>query len=221
MDTFTIITHNLIRNYVLYIPSITISKLKSTVYEGIIPEEAVNTLVFFDDKRQYSTDIKTFSILKLVAKKDILDNNLFQLFEAKRNLEDQHFRVLLDKYMTQVEGHLFATKWMYKNIDKVFKGVDDSIINLFKLQAEYFESHNNEINKHFKIQAHKFSAKNEQLLKHFEDSYSNPDFKIIVPDFSNNSSVKQKSKSVKKQKVMVSDEEIDRFLLTTIFNVEL
>ena len=221
MDTFTIITENLTRKYVLYIPPILISKLKSTVYEGIIPDQDTNTLVFLDDNRQGSTNINAFSMFELVGKKDILDNNLIQLFEAKKNLEEQHFRVLLDKYISQVEGHLFATKWMYKNINKVFMGLEQSFVNLFKLQAEYFESHNNELNRHFEIKSHKISDKNVQLLKHFEDTYSNPDFKVIVPNFKTNGFVNKKSKSVKKQKAKVSDEEIDRFLLTTVFNVEL
>jgi hypothetical protein len=111
---------------------------------------------------------------------------------------------------------------MLDNIGKIFEGVEEHIINLFKLQLQYFQKHNTDLNLHFEIQKQKTSIANEKMLKHLKDTYSNPNFKIKVPDFPKSKLLlKQKVKPVKKKKVLPSDQDIDRFLLTTVFNVEL
>jgi hypothetical protein len=222
MDTFNTLKNNLIRNYAFYIPTIAIEKLKATVFEGIIPIEACDTLAFFDNERIISTNFKTLTILKLTSKKDILDENILLLFEAKKNLDSQHFLFLLNNYIPHVEGHLLVTNLMLDNIGKIFEGVEEHIINIFKLQLQYFQKHNTDLNLHFEIQKQKTSIANEKMLKHLNDTYSNPNFKIKIPDFPKSKLLlKQKVKPVKKKKVLPSDEDIDRFLLTTVFNVEL
>ncbi|WP_372758105.1 hypothetical protein [Mariniflexile sp.] len=222
MDTSTIITDNLIRNYVFYFPTEAISLLESTVLKGAIPLEACNELAFFDIDKKVSTNFKNFSIIKLVSKKEILDRNLLHLFEAKKSLEHKHFIFLLNKYNLHVEGHAFVTSWMYNNIHRVFNNVEESTINLFKLQQEYFEKHLSELQDNFQVTKSEFLHQNESVSKHFQTQFSKPDFKIDVPEFpKNNSLLKPIAKTTKKKKVVLSNEEVDRFLLTTVFNVDL
>ncbi len=221
MDFFTTIKDNLLRYYMVCVPPIVIEELKKTVYNGIIPEHIVNKLLILENKNEGSTDLNDFSILKLIAKQDIFESNIFQLFEAKNNLAEEHFKVLLDTYRNHVEGHVFATEWMSNYVAKTFKELDITIINLYKLQAKYFDEHQNELITHFEIQTNKAIKANSPTLEQLVNDYPPEEIKVNVPSNDKKGAIKMTKAHLKKQKLIIDDNEIDRFLLSTVFNVDL
>ncbi|MWW23153.1 hypothetical protein [Algibacter lectus] len=221
MDIFTTIKDNLLRHYIIYVPTILFSKLKGSIYEGVLPEDAANTLFYLFNPKEIIADVNAFSIVALLEKSDILESNLFKLFEAKKTLEEEHFRVLLDKYKEHVEGHAFMTRWMYVNIDKTFANLDVGIINMFKFQAEQFQKHSEELNNHFKIQPNKVPNETIALLEQLKATYASTELKITPPEPIQPLPVSEKAKPTKKQKLIIDDDEIDKFLLSSVFNVDL
>ena len=71
----------------------------------------------------------------------------------------------METYGNHVEGHVFATEWMSNYVAKTFKGLDITIINLYKLQAKYFDEHQNELITHFEIQTNKAIKANSPTLE--------------------------------------------------------
>ncbi|MCL5129359.1 hypothetical protein [Algibacter sp. L4_22] len=221
MDIFTTIKDNLLRHYAIYIPEIAFSKIKGTIYEGLLPKEAANTLFYIFSTKEPFVDINDVSIITLLSKSDILEGNIFKLFEAKKALGPEHFQVLLDKYKEHVEGHLFMIKWMYLNMNRTFENLDISITNMFKLQAEQFQKHSTELNNHFKIQPNNVPNKTIVLLEQLKETYTSAELKITNPDPVKTLPVSKSAKPVKKQKLEFNDDDIDRFLLSSVFNVDL
>ncbi|WP_042502003.1 hypothetical protein, partial [Algibacter lectus] len=129
--------------------------------------------------------------------------------------------VILDKYKEHVEGHAFMTRWMFVNIDKTFANLDVGIINMFKFQAEQFQKHIEELNNHFKIQPNKVSNETIALLEQLKDTYASAELKITPPEPIQPLPVSEKAKPTKKQKLIIDDDEIDKFLLSSVFNVDL
>lgn len=222
MDIFTTIKDNLTRHYAIYLPTALFSKLKGSIYEGVLPKDAANTLFYICNPKEIISDVREFSIIRLLGKSDILGDNLFKLFEAKNNLEKEHFKVLLDKYKDHVEGHVFMTRWMYVNIDKTFSNLDISIINMFKLQAEQFQNHSTELNNHFKIEPNIIPNETTTFLEPLKETYeASAELKDTIPPAVKVQPVSKTSKPIKKQKLIIDDNEIDRFLLSSVFNVDL
>lgn len=221
MDIFTTIKDNLLKHYIIYVPTILFSKLKGSIYEGVLPEDAANTLFYLFNPKEIIANVNEFSIVAILEKSDILEANLFKLFEAKKTLEEEHFKVILDKYKDHIEGHVFMTRWMYVNIDKTFSNLGVSIINMFKFQAEQFQKHSEELNNHFKILPNKFPNETITLLEQLKATYASAELKITPPEPIKPVPVRQKTKPTKKRKLIIDDDEIDRFLLSSVFSVAL
>jgi hypothetical protein len=221
MDIFTTIKDNLLKHYIIYVPTVLFSKLKGSIYEGVLPEDAANTLFYLFNPKEIIADVNEFSIVTLLEKSDILEGNLFKLFEAKKTLEEGHFEVILDKYKEHLEGHVFMTRWMYINIDKTFANLDVSIINMFKFQVEQFQKHSEELNNHFKIIPNKVPNKTIALLEQLKENYTSAELKITPTESLKPLPVSKKPKRTKKQKLIIDDNEIDKFLLSSVFNVNL
>ena len=221
MDTFSTLKDNLLRHYVAYVPEVAFAKIKGTIYEGMVPKEAANRFFYMFHLNNISENIKDFTIANLLAKADLFESNLFKLFEVKKALAPDHFKVLLDKYYEQVNGHTFAVNWMLQNINNIFKSVDQNIFNLFILQAEQFNKHNTELAKHFSLTEKDESAQNT-ILKQIKDSYTSTENESEISQ--STSSITPNSRlqkaPLKKQKLVIDDHEVDAFLLTTVFNVD-
>lgn len=222
MEDFKTIKDRLFRNYIFYIPSVEIDELSGTSFEGVIPSEACDTLAYFDDKDALSSKVQNLNVMQMASKKEILDENLLFFFNAKNNLEESHFKFLLGKYIPYIDSQLSITKWMYDNVQSEFETVDPRVVDLFKLQMEHFENHHKDLNKHFEIEKFKRQQKNERLAAYFKEKYEKPDFEIKVPKLPESELLKSfwKKQGLLDKKEIISDEEIDRYLLSKVFNVE-
>ncbi|MFH6769516.1 hypothetical protein V8G56_12265 [Gaetbulibacter aquiaggeris] len=221
-DTFEIIRDNLTRKYIFYIPEVAHAHLENSIFKGSVPMEICNTIAYFNLNRDLSTNIKVITTLDMLGKEEILKKNQFILFESRTNSDDDYFKVLLNDYMRQLEAHAFVTTWMHRNIEQVFKSIDEKTLTLFKLQAVYFENHYQEVYNHFKIQKHSPSNTNKNIIKALKESLSKSAIELMKPPLFNNAPRNaQTTTTLKKKKSLMSDEDIDRFLLTTVFNIKL
>ena len=224
MNTLTTLKENLSKDFVVYVPEAAFTILKGSIYEGVIPVQTVNKLYYLETKEQHFDDLKDFSMLKLINKNEHLENNLFLLFEAKKEIDTAPFQILLNKYKTYLEGYMFITNWMYHNIDSVFKNLDLKIVNLFKLQLDYFERHTKEFDSYFDTSPNddlKFLDQFKTITPTVEKNIKPSLIAPIESPIASESNPVVESTSSKKQKLVIDDEEVDRLLLTSVFNVTL
>ncbi|TYC12035.1 hypothetical protein ES677_09725 [Bizionia gelidisalsuginis] len=224
MNTLTTLKENLSKDFVIYVPEAAFTILKGSIYEGVIPVNTVNKLYYLETKEQHFDDLNDFSMLKLINKNEHLENNLFLLFEAKKEIDIAPFQILLNKYKTYLEGYMFITNWMYHNIDSVFKNLDLKIVNLFKLQLDYFERHTKEFDSYFDTSPNddlKFLDQFKTITPTVEENVKPSLLAPIETPIATESNSVVESTPPKKQKLVIDDEEVDRLLLTSVFNVTL
>ena len=221
-DTFEIIRNNLTRLYVFYAPESAFHILENSIFKGTVPLDAYNSMAYFDVKGTVSTNIEALTLIQMFGKEELLKKNTYTLFEYKKNYDQQYFKVLLDDYLQFVEAHVFVTKWMYQNITKVFYGIQEKTVMLFKIQMGYFESHYKEVYNHFKIQGKSVSIANEDIVNLLKQALNTTELKSVDLDKNDSSTVSiEDSKATTNKKHVISDEEIDYFLLASVFNVKL
>lgn len=206
----------------IYVPEVAFTKIKGTMYEGMIPEEAENEFFYIFQLNKLSQDIKDFTIANMLSKASFFESNIFKLFEAKKGLDPAHFKVLLEKYYKQVEGHTIAVNWMLENITIIFKNIDQRMINLFALQAEQFKNHYAELVQHFPFPGAD-SPNTNLVLGELKASYTPTQKTQKLPKLNATTApkVRLKKSPTKKTKLVIDDSEVDAFLLTSVFNVEL
>lgn len=222
MDFFSTLKDNLLRHYMIYVPEIAFAKMKGTIYEGMIPEEIANEFLYMFHLNKFSQDTKDFTIANMLSKAPLFESNIFKLFEAKKALDPAHFKVLLEKYYQQVNGHTIAVNWMLENITIIFKNVDQSMLNIFALQAEQFKNHYTELAQHFPFQEADTPNKN-LVLRELKASYTptQKQHKATELNTTTAPNITLKKSPTKKPKLVIDDHEVDAFLLTSVFNVEL
>jgi len=222
MDFFSTLKDNLFWHYIIYVPEIAFTKMKGTIYEGMVPEEAANEFFYMLHLNKFSQDINDFTIANILRKAPLFESNIFKLFEAKKALDTDHFKVVLEKYYEQVNGHLIAVNWMLENINIIFKNIDQNMLNLFALQAEQFKNHYTELSKHFPFPEENAPSTNIVLTELKASYIPNPkEAKTSEPTHQTAPKIRPKKSSTRKPKLVIDDNEIDAFLLTSVFNVEL
>ncbi|WNH11149.1 hypothetical protein [Thalassobellus suaedae] len=171
-----------------------------------------------------------------------LEQNIFRLVEKKSEVKKQEFYYVLNKYFELVETLFYMTNWMNTNLVQVVKK-DDGIIGLFHVQFLNFKKHFEELVRNFypnreAIPKGNFNA-HEIIETYFPDitkSFKPATNSVIVPNF------KARTKSVelnhientttpplppplqkadkKDKKQLVTEEEVEKLLLETFFNIK-
>lgn len=213
---------NLTKNFIFYIPSSMYAMVENSEFKGIIPKEDYNKIIYYEDQLKIrTTNLDQIILLDILNKKDILENNLVMLLEAKTALNLTAFEIVLKDYKKHIDCHLQMNLWMYNNLTISIPTIEDVIINAFKFQSENFKEHCSQIEHHFQIQNQDLKLDDDVVVKNLETIFSENDLKNNMFKDIHNSKSEANTKSTKKKKPIISDQDIDRFLLQTVFNVEL
>jgi len=218
-DISQIIVKNLIKCYICYLPRTLKSKIEDSILKNIVPEEGYDSIIFFDKLgKSMTSGIEDIVFINILGKERILKTNLVTLLEAKSSFSDAAFTIILEDYRKQIEFHKNATSWMYENIKVIFPNIEEVFIRAFKFQANYFDDHCSQINEHFRV-----ITQTDKDLKHLKSTSSISKINSLQV----NPIQCQKPQNptpfpdpIPKKKRVVTDEEIDMFLLETVFNVK-
>ena len=213
---------NLYKPLIFYIPESIIPETKKGMEFHAKQEHIFNKIIVIDnDGNNYELELKSNSF-GLLGKNNLLDKNLFQLLEQKGQLNPFQFDVLLQKYMEQINFYVLISGWMSDNLESQIDNLDGSIISYFTLQKMAFQNHKEALQHSFLLDIVPL-PKPEQVIKQVESIlpslYITKDVAIREPKTEMPAQLKSKRTKPKKQ-VLITNEEADRFLLETVFNVK-
>jgi hypothetical protein len=209
-----------------------------------IPEHFFDELFYLDVKNgMMFFDINEFN-LRLVEKPMLFEKNIIQLLNKKKEIGEAEFDYILEKYFKNVEFYANVVSWLGANLVDCIKGKADILaIGAFELQFKLYKSHFQELIRCF------YKEKEVQLIKDYDyyelfETYL-PDFlsrlgvyhKELVQEsviefpnsisevLGNNQEVSLKSNPTSKKKLkkepLLTDKEVEDFILSSVFNVKL
>ncbi|MBR9846862.1 MAG: hypothetical protein GYB35_12510 [Algicola sp.] len=201
---------------IFYLPERLFPNLPPDVIKGFEAISLLNTLFLIDEKGTPGPIDGSIKYVTLLGKPKILKSNIFQLLEMKSNLNKDTFLYLLNDYNKEVSTWVSATE-VIKN-DALHETVNyaKTLQSYLDLQYQCLRDHQLELNS--KFGEWKSDVEFERISKVFKksssiNSKSNVSLKASVEDKRKTTIRLNKSKS------LISDEEADKYLLNTIFNV--
>ncbi|WP_458626001.1 hypothetical protein [Winogradskyella sp. PC D3.3] len=212
---------NITKKYILFFPSSVYSEIEDSMIAGMIPKESYDIIAYNRDKLGATThDIEKIALVDILNKNKILQNNLLLLLDTKTKVNAEVFQFIIDDYKKHMDCHLVITSWMVDNIKITFPDLSNTIFNAFKNQNLFFRNHYSQLEQYFKLSPQAPKLDSVDVLKNIKMTFSNTPLKNEVLEESKNSKPKI-STPTKKIKPQFSDEEIDNFLMKTVFGVDL
>lgn len=194
------------------------------LFDNVLIIELRNGAFVFDSKEDIS---------RCIRKPEELTEIIFLLLEKKSELQGFQFSYIVDKYFEQVEFWFYISNWLSLNTEKL-DSADFKFRGLFKTQQKYYKQHLEDFIRNF--YPNKTHIPNDKLdiLKlikvNFKDLTNTTFNREILPEktkevFTNLIDEKQKEvKKIKvkaKKKVLVTEEESEKFILRTVFNIDI
>jgi len=144
----------LIHNLTYYLPKEMIPEIVLVDLKGKISPQFFNKLAILDVYQGIGEfEVMEFSE-QLAKKRQRLEKTIFELLAKRKELEEDEFEYLLDKYFRQVEFYLAITNWLRLNTatyKRIHKQIDLSIKGHFEMQYRVYELHFTElINRFYK-----------------------------------------------------------------------
>lgn len=149
----------------------------------------------------------------------VLGKNTYDLFDLKEELNDPSFRFLLDNYLKNLVFYVRISKWMYDNIRTDIKDIREETLFSFEKQMEIFQEHWDYLQENFKKESHQTTNPLEGEIK--KEDLKTVNNLINIPNVAKaEHSMNTKPLPKKKgKKILVTDEEAEKFLLKTVFRV--
>ncbi|OMP29939.1 hypothetical protein [Mangrovimonas sp. DI 80] len=215
---FETIKNNITRLFIFYVPEILYDFIQDSIYRDIVPKQDINTVAFMDRDRKTSVAPARFQKYTLLEKSSIFEENIFALLDAKETLSKAQFEHLLKKYWEHLDSYTTLSQWMHDNIHECIHLPSESIVELFAIQKQLFENHRNLV-----IEKYGNPISNERIRlfkERMEKQMDSPNFKVTVPILlAPTPPIKKSPEPRKKKKELITDEEVDKMLLETVFNV--
>ncbi|WP_452223519.1 hypothetical protein [Lacinutrix chionoecetis] len=204
--------------------TIEIEENLSMLFDNVLIIELNNGAFIFDSIEDLS---------RCIRKPEELTEIIFLLLEKKDALQDFQFSFIVDKYFEQVEFLFYITNWFSLNIEKL-DNADFKFKGLFKTQQKYYKQHLEDFIRNFYPNKTYIPKDKLDLLKlikvNFKDLTNTSLNKEILPEktkeiFTN--LIDEKQKEVKQtkikpiKKVLVTEEESEKFILRTVFNIDI
>ena len=162
------------------------------------------------------------SNIHIIKKQARLDENIFRLINIHSDLDVNQFRFFIDKYVIQLEFYKKVSDWMLKNVESDVMDLSQETLISFRLQKDAFTKHWQDVHGNFldgiqKKNVNENTALTKSDLKSIEtllnNSITNKTPEIIL--------TKKTTPLKKPKKKLVSESEVEKFILRTVFNVRL
>jgi len=162
---------------------------------------------------------KDFNQINLLSKKDLLANNILRLIEINEKGKKESFNFLLDKYASRIKGWEYIYDWLNNNAENNIVDLNASNKALLQFQLDITKVHLREIESRFGISDNIPSEQPENIFIENKDLVFTNGKTVhdIVKEKNDNSELVNKSK---KRKTLISNEDADKYLLKTIFNIQ-
>lgn len=155
----------------------------------------------------------------LLGKTAELDKNTYELLDLKTKLDTDSFHFLAEKYLLNVGFYKRISTWMLDHVHEDIPDINKENLLSFELQKTAFENHCDYIQKHFvPLENMELDVSNSNLTAKDFDSIRDLLGSPLQPikAIENPPKIKKKEK-----KILITEEEAEKFLLETVFNVKL
>jgi hypothetical protein len=211
------LTKNVYTPMVFYVPYDILEYIPQELGERLDEEEFFNTMVMIDAKGGISTLSGSIGNLDILSKSKVLKTNLLQLIELEGKIKKETFEMLMEEYLETLTGYDFIYTWMADHMARDIPEVHVSYGSYFTIQSNSVKEHLLQIKERF------IDAKREITSEPNFDSIIESGKKFFPTVDSLNATQKkdtpQKSRR-KKKKVLPTEEEVDKWLLETVFSVD-
>ena len=183
----------------------------------------LNTLFVINSKGQTQALNDHTQLLQVLRKEKLLKSNIFELLDLRTKLDKSAFHYLIDDYFRELSTWIKTASSVEKEAKNHVKNYQPEIQDYLMLQHQALLDHHIELKRHFGDWKSWFEI--ERVFKHSLYDFDKNEYKkndtvakapLKIRDETNVPILKdEKSKSP-----IISEIEVDRFLLETIFNVD-
>lgn len=180
----------------------------------------LNTLIFIDSYGQTkSVENNILKLTSILDKEKTLKSNVFILLQMKSELDQSAFHYLIDDYLKEVNAWLKATEIIKNEAKNYAVNYKEEIQGYLDLQNQYLVNHLKELQNHFGAWKLTFEIRRIFKLRTttskntIQNESTDNDLDVVSKTFNKTSITK------KKEKLNISKEEVDKYLLETVFNV--
>jgi len=228
----------LMDNFIFYIPSEILFEGVIDAMEGELPDRFFDELSFYD----HSVGIYLFDnsdVLevnkKLLDKKSQLETNKQYLLQLKQSLSEEEFVYVYNEYSDRLLFFVYISTWLCDNLQRYNQDLHIAIIGAFKLQLTHLQHHTKDIYGYFgkllqldlneEFTTELIVTKYVQdLIYRIQNSEEKSDEKEII---SKQNDIDEKPIAIttpkqkrKKEKPTIDDDQLEKLVLTSVFNVE-
>jgi len=235
----------LLQDVAFYIPKSIFPKklLRSIPLE--FPEHFFDEVFYLDLKNGMMFFEAVVFNEKLVDKPRLFEHNIIQLLKKKDELGETEFEIILEKYFEKVQFYSNLVFYLCIKYEFYFKDKLDALTGcVFELQLRYYKNHCLELIDRF-YKGQEIQVKNHYDLEEVLEKYL-PDFSsrlgIYYKELVHESTIefpnsilqddekqsqaeelilKKGPKKRHKKAPLLSDQEVEDFILSTVFNVKL
>ncbi|WMI64106.1 hypothetical protein RBH94_08480 [Aestuariibaculum sp. YM273] len=156
--------------------------------------------------------------VELLSKPTQLENNVYQLQKLRDELSKETFDYLLGEYQKHILTCKYVYDWLLNNTNEAINEVTKEELSLFKLQLDWISSHIDKVQAVFCLDRKQTEETPEELTELPNSVFNNKAYNNILKK---ENLSKDKPTKVKKSKKanLPSEQDIDAYLLETVFNV--
>ncbi|MBD0825516.1 hypothetical protein [Aestuariibaculum marinum] len=156
--------------------------------------------------------------VELLSKPTQLENNVYQLQKLRDELSKETFDYLLGEYQKHILTCKYVYDWLLNNTNEAINEVTKEEFGLLKLQLDWIGSHIDKIQAIFCLDRKQTEETPEELSELPPSVFNNKVYNDILKK--ENLSKDKPTKVKRSNKAnLPSEQEVDAYLLETVFNV--
>lgn len=241
--TYTELSFKTWNNLVFFVPNIffELETLDESTKEMLKNTFDQKLLIVGEPMNIYEYDFDTDGT-KYINQMTNLGKILFDLLQLKSQLKDFEFSYLLDQYYVQAECCLSVTNWIKNNTNQI-KNLDNKVRGIFNIQFNTYRKHFEDLIKQFYPNPELMPEDRLNVLQLIKTNFKSIKSNITVPNqeiselnntkehpintkafFDNlleqTTKYKARKTELPKQKVLVTEQQAEKAILSQIFNIQ-
>jgi len=212
---------------IFYFPDRIFPEMDTSTVKQLEEIDFLNTLLCLDREGEPTLFDEGFNHLSLLSKPKILKSNIFQLLEMKANLNEDTFLYLLKDYTKEVDTWVSVTDVIKKDAKTEAVNYREGIQSYLDFQHMSLARHEAELKTQFGKWKQEIEL--ERVSKLFGLSpimNSKPKENQNLSFNENNAKGTFEKKKIilnkpNKKRIYLTDEDVDKYLLKTVFNVKI
>lgn len=223
-DIYYAFGQNFLFASVLFLPDSLLRCVEGDVKESL--RDMTNAIFIVErDGENYLLDGERNSCgIHILYKKALLDDNILILIRYRENNQKKSFEFVLQKYMEQLGGYTYFSKWLFENARTHIKNISNDAMNALELQYSTFLDHSDDMREQFPIadainMSRHPNAEGENSAVQLGDMLGNNTLDMLLQVAPKNREDRSTAKDRKSNIRADIASSADRLILENIFNV--